>query len=259
MNSRPPPPLIGVPTQTLHAIDGISETLPPSWVMNQRYLSALASVGGVPCMVPLLEEESASLASLYERLDGVLLAGGVDIDPASYGRERHELCGRTDPARDRVEIQLTRWAMAQGKPVLGVCRGVQVINVAAGGSLHQDSAACCNGSIKHDYFPTQGYARERLSHEVILEPGSRLEQLFAAQRIRVNSMHHQVVDALGSGLVVTARAPDGLIEGVEGTGESFLIGVQWHPEVLLASDAGTRRLFEAFVQAAEEYAARSQR
>jgi putative glutamine amidotransferase len=243
-------PVIGVPTQTLQAIDGIPEGLPRSWVMNHRYLTALASVGAIPWMVPLLDDDDDTLRCLYERLDGLFLAGGVDMDPASYGHERHELCGRTDPPRDRVELQLTRWAMQEGKPVLGVCRGVQVINVVAGGTLHQDCAACFGGAIKHDYFPTQGYARDLLSHEVTLEPGSRLAHAFGAERIKVNSMHHQAVDGLGAGLAVAGRAPDGLIEALESATDAFVVGVQWHPEMLIERDAGTRGLFETFVRAA---------
>jgi putative glutamine amidotransferase len=242
-------PLIGVPTQTLQAIDGIPEGLPHSWVMNRRYLTALASVGASPLLVPLLDEDDA-LRGLYERLDGVFLAGGVDMDPESYSVDRHPLCGRTDPPRDRVEILLARWAMADGKPLFGVCRGMQVINVAAGGSLLQDCASFHPGAIKHDYFPTAGYARDHLAHDVRLAPASRMARLFDGETAAVNSMHHQGVARLGEGLVASAFAPDGLIEALEAEGDAFVIGVQWHPEMLIDRDAGTRRMFEAFVDAA---------
>jgi putative glutamine amidotransferase len=246
-------PTVGVPTQTLQAIDGIPEGLPHSWVMNHRYFIALTSVGAVPWMVPLLDNDTETLRGIYDRLDGVFIAGGVDLDPASYGDELHALCGRTDPARDRVELQITRWAMQEGKPVLGVCRGMQVINVAAGGTLYQDCGDQYPNSIKHDYFPNAGFARDYLAHDARVAEGSRLYEVFGAESIMINSMHHQGVRQLGSDLVPTAWAPDGLIEALEVEGDSFVVGVQWHPEMLIDNDAGTRRLFTAFIDAAREW------
>jgi putative glutamine amidotransferase len=247
-------PLIAVPTQTLQAIDGIPEGLPHSWVMNHRYFSALTTVGAAPLMVPLLPKDEETMRAIYERVDGLFLAGGVDVDPASYEEDKLDVCGRTDPDRDRVELLFTRWAMEDGKPVLGVCRGMQVINVARGGSLLQDVEHQSERAIKHDYFPTQGFARDHLAHEVSVQRNSRLGKLFKAKTVMVNSMHHQGINQLGRDLEATVTAPDGLIEALEGTGDAFLIGVQWHPEMLIDKDVGTRRLFQAFVQAAAEYA-----
>jgi putative glutamine amidotransferase len=196
--------------------------------------------------------DDATLRSIYTRLDGVFLPGGADIDPTSYGREPHPLCDKTDRERDRVELALARWAMEDGKPVLGVCRGMQLVNVAAGGSLYEDLAEQLPGSIKHDYFPFKGqsFARDHLAHEVEVRGGSRLAELFGAGQLPVNSMHHQGVRDLGAGLTATATAPDGLIEAIEGTGNSYLVAVQWHPEALTDRDAKTRRLFSDFVDAA---------
>ena len=246
-------PLIGVPAQTLQAIDGIPEELPHSWVMNHRYFTALTAVGAVPIMVPLLAQDEDTLRAMYERLDGVFLAGGVDVDPASYREDRLDVCGRTDPDRDRVEIMLTKWAIEDGKPVLGVCRGLQVINVACGGSLLQDIESHSDRFIKHDYYPTQGHERHYLAHEALVAAGSRFMRIYGGQKILVNSMHHQGIKQLGEGLAATIHAPDGLIEGVEGTGENFLLGVQWHPEMLIDDDEGTRRLFSVFKTAAASY------
>ncbi|CAN5527295.1 gamma-glutamyl-gamma-aminobutyrate hydrolase family protein [soil metagenome] len=248
----PPRPVIGVPTQTLQAIDGIPEGLPHSWVMNHRYFVALSSVGALPWMTPLLEDVE-TLRAMYEHLDGVFIAGGVDLCPSSYGAEAHELCGRTDPARDRVELQFTRWAMQEGKPVFGICRGMQVINVAAGGSLHQDCAEFLPNSIKHDYFPTAGFARDHLAHEVDVVPGTRLHGIYGVEEIRVNSMHHQGICQLAEDLVPSAVASDGLVEALETSDERFVVGVQWHPEMLIEHDAATRRLFVAFIEAAWEW------
>jgi putative glutamine amidotransferase len=243
-------PLIGVPAQTLQAIDGIPAGLPHSWVMNHRYLTALADVGGAPVIVPLLTGNEETLRGIYETLDGVFIAGGVDVDPSSYYEPTSPLCGRTDLDRDAVEIQLARWARAEGKPIFGVCRGLQIINVAAGGSLIQDCAEFAPHAIKHDYFPTEGYARDYLAHSISVTLGTRLHEIFGADEVPVNSMHHQVLDRLADGLIVSAIAPDGLIEAIEAPAEAFTLGVQWHPEMLIDSDPGTRRLFEAFIEAA---------
>lgn len=244
-----------MPTQTLQAIEGIPEGLPISWVMNHRYFRALAAVGAVPWMVPLLDDDAATLRAIYERLDGVFVAGGVDVDPASYGAERHALCGVTDLPRDAVEIAFTRWALDEGKPFLGVCRGMQVLNVACRGTLYQDCTDEYPDAIKHDYFPTAGYARDYLAHEVTIASGTRLRAAFGAEKVLVNSMHHQGVRDLGEGLLASAFSPDGLIEGIESPNGTFAVGVQWHPEVLFERDAGTRRLFEAFIEAATAWRA----
>jgi putative glutamine amidotransferase len=250
MNTRP---LIGVPTQTLQAIDGIPPELPHSWVMNHRYYTALALVGAAPVMVPLLVSDVAALRGIYDALDGVFIAGGVDIDPSSYHEPRAALCGRTDLDRDGVEILFAQWARADGKPLFGVCRGLQIINVAAGGSLYQDCAEFREGSIKHDYFPTAGHARDFRAHAISVAEGSRLHEAFGSTEVEVNSMHHQGLKQIADGLVTTATAPDGLVEALEASGDAFVVGVQWHPEMLIDHDAGTRRLFEAFVDAARAF------
>lgn len=251
-------PLIAVPTQTLQAIDGIPEGLPHSWVMNHRYFSALSIAGAAPCMVPLLINDEETLRGIYDRADGVFLAGGVDVDPASYHEDKLDVCGRTDADRDQVELMFTRWAIEDGKPVLGVCRGMQVINVACGGSLLQDVETHVDRAIKHDYFPTQGYARDFLAHEAAVEPDSRLHAIFDQELIMVNSMHHQGIKRMGDALRASVIAPDGLIEGLEGSNGHYLIGVQWHPEMLIEKDAGTRRLFDSFVAAAADFANRGE-
>ena len=247
-------PIIGVPTQTLQSLGGVSAEIPPSWVMSQRYVLTLTSAGALPWMIPLVSDDE-TLRGIYESLDAVFLPGGADIDPVSYGTEPHPLCDKTDRERDRVELLLARWAMADGKPVLGVCRGMQLVNVAAGGSLYQDLATQYANGIKHDYFPFggRGYTRDYLAHDVHVADDSRLARLFGAGTIRVNSMHHQGVRELGAGLAATAHAPDGLVEALEGTGPSYLLAVQWHPEALTERDAATRRLFAEFVEVAREH------
>ncbi len=247
-----PRPVIGIPTQTLEAIP---DELPRCWVMSQRYVRVLASVGATPWVIPLIEEDVDTLRSIYDRLDGVFLTGGVDMDPQSYGEEQIDLCKRTDPVRDWVELTLIKWAIADAKPVLAVCRGAQVINVATGGTLYQDLAAQRPEVMKHDYFPSQGrYSREQLAHSVRLVRDSKLSRILGRETIQVNSMHHQGIKSLGSKLIASAYAPDGLIEAVESTNGHFLIGVQWHPEDLCDNQPCMHSLFEGFIDAAGSYA-----
>ncbi len=248
-------PVIGIPTQTLHAIDGIPQALPQSWVMNQRYFLAATIVGGIPWMIPLLDDDPETLRCIYDRLDGILLPGGVDMDPGTFGELLLPQCGRIDPARDRVELQLTRWAIEDQKPILGLCRGLQVINVALGGTLYQDIQSQKPEAIKHDYFPTAGFERDHLAHEVALATGSRLRAALERPAVPVNSMHHQGIKELAPALMPSAVAPDGLIEGVESGDSHFLVGVQWHPEVFEMADPHTRHLFHEFIAAATSFAA----
>jgi len=244
-----PRPLIGVTTQTLQAIDGIPEGLPNSVVMNQRYYHAVASAGAAPVLIPLLDDLD-TLRAIYERMDGILIPGGVDMDPATFGEKPHERLGRIDPARDRVELQLVKWAVDDRKAVLGLCRGLQVINVALGGTLYQDLDAEFPNGIKHDYFPTHGYSRDHLAHDVAVEAGSRMRHALTTSAVPVNSMHHQGIKTLASSLVASAVAPDGLIEAAESMSDSYIVGVQWHPEVFELSEPSSGILFMDFVQAA---------
>ena len=243
-------PVIGITTQNLHAIDNIPGELPSSWMMNQRYFYAATAFGAVPWMIPLLDDDEATLREIYLRLDGVLIPGGVDMAPETFGETPHARLGRTDPARDFVELTLTTWCIADRKPLLGLCRGAQVINVALGGTLYQDIEAQCPAAIKHDYFPTAGFSRDYLAHTVELAAGSRLAQVAEGRSLQVNSMHHQGIRTLAQGLVPTAVAPDGLVEAVESPNGQFLVAVQWHPESLIEHDPATRRLFTSFVEAA---------
>jgi putative glutamine amidotransferase len=219
--------------------------------MSQRYVQVLASLGAVPWLVPLLPGDEDTIRAIYDRLDGVFLTGGVDVDPSLYGEDKHPKCGHTDPDRDAVELMFVRWALEDKKPVLAVCRGFQVLNVACGGTLFQDVGSQCPAGIKHDYFPTAAGTptRDYLAHDVSVDRGTRLGRYLGAERVPVNSMHHQGIKALAPTLVPSAWAPDGLIEGVEGANGHFVVAVQWHPEELTAQD-GQRRLFTEFLAAA---------
>jgi putative glutamine amidotransferase len=241
-------PVIGIATQTQDAIPG---QLPRVWIMSQRYVNVLASLSAVPWLVPLLPGDEDTTRAVYDRLDGVFLTGGVDVDPSLYGEEKLPKCGHTDPDRDAVELLFVRWALEDHKPLLAVCRGFQVLNVACGGTLFQDVGSQCPAAIKHDYFPTAGGTptRDYLAHDVRVDRQTRLGRYLGAERVPVNSMHHQGIKALAPTLVPSAWAPDGLIEGVEGANGHFVVAVQWHPEELTAQD-GQRRLFTEFLAAA---------
>ena len=222
-------PIIGITTQTLQAIDGIPSALPPSVVMNQRYYEAVAAAGGAPILIPLLEDLDA-LRATYEACAGILIPGGVDMDPATYGEGPHERLGRIDPARDRVELQLTHWAVADRKPLLGLCRGLQVINVNFGGTLYQDIPTQVPSAVRHLHLDQY----DQQFHDMRLLPGTRLASLYpGVERAAINSIHHQAVKDLGRHLIVEARSdPDGLVEAIRWNGPSFVFGMQWHPEFM---------------------------
>lgn len=237
-------PLIGVPTgrEKSQRFYGL-----PLYIMNQTYIRILENLGALPVMIPLQMTE-ATLRGIFERLDGVFLPGGEDIDPSHYGADRHPQLGATDKERDRTELLVTQWAVATGMPLLGVCRGLQMINVACGGTLYQDLHAECPALQKHDYTPPT-FERYRISHTVTIEADSRLARSLGTVH-EVNSMHHQGINQLGAGLRIVARAEDGLPEAIELPLLPFIVGVQWHPEELATTDQHSTNLFYDFVEAA---------
>ena len=242
-------PVIGIATQTLPARAG--GDLPNCWIMGQRYVEALRSVGGVPWLIPLIPDDTDTLNAVFDKLDGIFLTGGVDVDPSRYGETRHPKCGVTDPDRDAVELMLLAHATATGKPVLAVCRGIQILNVARGGTLYQDVTAMVPEALKHDHFPTPDKpSRSYLAHSIRVEPASHLGHILGEPTTPVNSMHHQAIKELAPGLRATAFAPDGIIEAVEATDHPFLVAVQWHPEELSDTQPGMKRLFQEFAAAA---------
>jgi putative glutamine amidotransferase len=191
--------------------------------------------------------DKALLRAMYERVDGLLLPGGEDIDPARYGEPQHDGCGAITPERDEMELALAEWAVNEGKPLLAICRGIQVLNVALGGSLYQDIQAQAPGAINHTWYPD--YPRDRLSHQVEITPQTELAGIVGASSLPVNSLHHQAIKDLAPGLTATAWAPDQIVEAVEVDGHPFVLGVQWHPEELAPNDEGAQGLFDALVTA----------
>jgi putative glutamine amidotransferase len=233
-------PLIGVSTSIT-----IGKS-PERAYVNSAYLHAVQQAGGVPVALPP-QLSTASLARLGRGLDGLLLTGGGDIEPTLFGETPHPSVYEVAPARDTLECALVRLALERGLPILAVCRGIQVLNVALGGTLFQDVGTDPGTQLQH----SQPEPRDQPTHKVTVKPGSRLADTLGTDELEVNSMHHQAVKELGSGLLAVAWAPDLLVEGVEASDPSrFVIGVQWHPEELCGHSDAARRLFAALVGAA---------
>jgi putative glutamine amidotransferase len=232
-------PLIGVTCDTFSTKNGRSV-----YGIRPSYTHAIEASGGLPLLiVPDLSAES--LRIIYEKLDGVLLTGGGDVVPTLYGApDDMELRG-LDANRDASEINITRWAMDDDKPLLGICRGIQVINVALGGTLYRDLASEYGKTVDHDL--TRPKPGEFKGHSVAVERDSRLAALLGETQPAVNSFHHQAIRALGNTLRPVATSPDGVIEGIERDDSRFFVAVQWHPEELYDESEPMRRLFSGFV------------
>ena len=215
------------------------------------YVESLKRAGAVPVLIPPQPENAADV---IDSLDGILLAGGDDCDPAEYGEEMHPTCQTMDPRRQKNDLGLAGLARARGIPTLGICLGVQVMNVAAGGTLIQDIGSAIETEIDHASEPS-----DRHRHDVLIDGATKLGGILGgAQEMRVNSSHHQAVGRVGEGLRVTAHAPDGIIEGLEDPSHPFYVGVQWHPEDMPGELSATA-IFGAFVEAARSHAERKQR
>jgi putative glutamine amidotransferase len=218
---------------------------------NQQYVDAVAAAGEAPIVIPVGLPDDA-LRRIYADLDGLLLPGGDDVAPHRYGHEPHPKLGLVDEARDELELTLASWALRDRLPTLGICRGIQVLAVAAGGTLYQDLPSQLESVHLHD---VREHGRDHLAHELIVEPTSRLAGILGPGSVLVNTFHHQAVLDIPAGFVITARAPDGVIEAIEGEGPDFVMGIQCHPEGIWQTTAPRfARLFRAFVEAAAERA-----
>jgi len=250
-------PLIGVSTSEVrrpedHKLVAQGEPSRIELALGERYLEAVRTAGGLP--VILAPVRTGAIDELLDRLDGICLSGGPDLHPANYGASEHPELGPTEPELDRFELALARRAVIRGMPVLGICRGAQVLNVARGGTLHQH-VPDLGPVLSH----RQGVAASRTSHRVTLDADSLLARVTGATDLSVNSFHHQAVDELGRGLRVVGRSGDGLIEAIEGIATGFALGVQWHAECIVDRPEG-RALFEALIEAASgQLAARPER
>ena len=237
------PPIIGCTTYR--------KTVPQSRTIDvyglmPSYTEAVTAAGGIPLLIPMGLSEG-DLLVLFERLDGIVLPGGGDVDPKIYhGRANGTMSG-IDSERDRTEMFLARTAVSGQKPILAICRGLQVLNVALGGTLWEDIPSMVPGAMDHD-LPDH-MPRNYLSHTISIKPDSRLSWQMGLDNGRVNSIHHQAIRDLALDLRVTATAPDRIIEAAEIHEHPFAIGVQWHPENLIHDDGAMLSLFRGLVRA----------
>ena len=238
-----PSPLIGLTSYRHLNTYGV-----PLNSITEAYVRAVSVSGAIPVMVPLgLPEETLDV--LLERLDGILFTGGGDVHPERYGSQAHPLVDDVDTDRDRVEIHLLSRTLERGLPFLGICRGLQVINVALGGTLFEDIFDQRPNSLKHQYYPN--WPRNYLAHDIQVDQNSQLHRMLGSPKIAVNSLHHQGIRDLAGPLKATAFAPDGVIEAFELSDHPFGMAVQWHPE-WLQEHPPMQSIFRAFVRAADE-------
>jgi putative glutamine amidotransferase len=235
-----PKPIIGIGADVL-----VKEGKRDRTYMYATYVDAVRDAGAVPVLVPPQPENLEVLAA---SLDGILLAGGRDCDPRLYGEAPHDTVEQMDHRRQDADIALARLGRDRRIPTLGVCLGSQVMTVAAGGSLVQDIGSQIENALTHDSDPA-----DRLRHKVTIEEGTRLAAIVGSGVRDVNSSHHQSVKTPGSGMRITALAPDGVVEAVEDPAHPFYIGVQWHPEDM-GGEESSAALFSAFIAAAQAHA-----
>lgn len=238
-----PKPWIGI---TSHRTD--KGYYVPRAAVGQAYVDSILRAGGIPLLIPVGIPE-AQLPQLCVGLDGLLLTGGGDIDPARFGELMHPQVGHIDTARDEIEIALAKLVVQEKKPFLAICRGIQVLNVALGGTLYTHISDQLPDALFHPCYPD--LPRDLAVHEVNLEGESQLAGIFGGPKVQVNSLHHQGIRDVAAGLRPTGFAPDGLVEAVEVLDHSFGIGVQWHPEAMPES-MQMGALFRAFVDAAKK-------
>lgn len=246
-------PLIGISCSVVQR----NEPLRPLFAVSQSYALAVQRAGGIPVLVPP-QGDAEAVRELCDRLDGLLFSGGGDIDPAHYGEELLPICGSVEPLRDELELILARAALDEGKPVFGICRGMQLLNVATGGTLYQDITAQRPGAPAHKTTDYQG-KRDVTTHSITVQPDSLLAGILGTAAHPVNSFHHQAVKQPGSGVELVAWSEDGIPEGMVIPDHPFALAVQFHPEELVLVDPASQRLFDAFVRACDERMPASQR
>ncbi len=237
-------PVIGLTTYLEQAKQGVWDVR--AAFLPQVYFDSVTASGGVAVLLPPQPEPEIAADVVLDGLDGLILTGGLDVQPELYGAERHPRTDEARPDRDAWELALFRGAEERRLPVLAICRGLQLVNVARGGTLHQHLPE----ALGTERFRVGGGVFA--TNDVIVDEGSRLADLVGPGELGVHSYHHQGVDRLGEGLVVTARTDDGLVQAFESDGEGYVLGVQWHPE----QNQEDRRLFAGLVAEASVYASR---
>jgi putative glutamine amidotransferase len=231
-------PIIGITSAYVnhnHYMEGV--------YVHHDYHKSVAANGGIPILLPYINEEIA--LETLPLCDGIILSGGEDVDPQFYGEDPHPQLGPPITERDKVEIAIVKYALEYNIPLLAICRGIQILNVALGGTLIQDIPSQVKEPIQH----SQIVNRSRDTHWVNIENDSKLFQLLGSLQVRVNSLHHQSIDKIASELRVVARSSDGVVEAVEYVHPStFTVGVQWHPESMASTNAQMSNLFAELIK-----------
>jgi putative glutamine amidotransferase len=230
--------LIGV-TGSLQGDDPIEAVTCPIDVTEAVYKN-----GGQPLVIPI-SQQNDSISELANRLDGLLLSGGIDINPLLYGEQPLPGLGKVHPLRDEWEIRLIESMLRLNKPILGICRGAQILNVATGGTMYQDINTQVSNVLQH----TQRAPRYHASHHIMIATDSKLYEIAQSDKLLINSFHHQANRTVGPGFRVAASAQDGVMEAFESISHRFVIGVQWHPENMTQVDELSNRLFQSFIEA----------
>ena len=217
--------------------------------LNYDYIQSIMQTGGIPIILPVAQDKQL-IEMQMNLIDGILLTGGDDVHSLLYGEEPHPSLGYINPKRDQFELDSIAIAYAQKKPILGICRGAQIINVAFGGTLYQDLSQISNkDSIKH----AQNAPLYVASHTIEILPSTKLHEIFGQTHLQTNTFHHQAVKDLAKDFIINAKTKDGVIEGIEKNNYPFLMGVQWHPERMIHHDPKMLKLFNTFINQAKIY------
>ena len=233
--------IIGISGSIMFDEGGMFPGYPRAYV-NHDYVRSVLDAGGIPLIIPVNTDEEIIKAQLA-CIDGLVISGGYDVNPLLFGEEPHHLLGMTLAQRDTFDLTLIKYALEMKKPILGICRGIQIINTACGGTLYQDCSLSEGSYIKH----SQGHTPTQVSHSVKIETDSYLYKIFGSQTL-VNSFHHMSVKDLAPGFKITATAADGIIEAMEKETDSFVLAVQWHPEMLSGVNQDMLKLFQLLLE-----------
>ncbi len=215
--------------------------------LNKSYSQAIISAGGLPVILPVISDETI-IKEYIKEIDGLLLTGGADPDPLIYGENPLPYTGYINPIRDSFELEIFKYAFQEKLSILGICKGIQIINIAMGGTLYQDLDSQREGVIKHNQEAPSWYP----THSVNIEADSYLNQIVKQERIKVNSIHHQSIKDVSSKFLVSAKAEDGVIEAIEIRKKRFVMGVQWHPETMWKNSQENFNIFKEFVSQSEK-------
>lgn len=234
-------PVIGVLANILFQKDGKFPGLERAFV-NQEYVTAIEIAGGIPLIIPFLKEKNL-IEKLIMQTDGILITGGVDVSPQYFGEDPLSKLGYIEPELDQFHLDAIGYAEKHNKSIFGICRGLQIINVAFGGTLYQDLSYVESGTIKH----WQDSRRSGRAHKIMMTEGSTLKAIYG-EELMVNSFHHQCIKNLASGFKVTAKANDDIIEAIESERDNYKLAVQWHPESMTSDADHLFKIFEYFIK-----------